>query len=66
LPLSVVVPWAGERVSAVSPPKRSVKLCRTSGYLSASNDWPLLSFRGRNISTRCIASGSLRTATFQT
>ena len=55
LPPSVVVPWAGERVNAVNPPKRSVKCWRTSAYFSAPNDWPLLSWRGRSISTRCIA-----------
>src|SRR3954454_21494621 len=56
LPFSIAVPWAGERVNAVNPPKRSVKFCRTSAYFSDSNDWPLLSWGGRNISIRCIRS----------
>ena len=42
-----------ERFLHCFPPKRSVNCCRTSAYFSASNDWPLLSWRGRSISTRC-------------
>jgi hypothetical protein len=35
LPLSVVVPWAGERVNVVTPPNRSIKCSRTAAYFSA-------------------------------
>ena len=60
---SRVVPWAGERVNAVTPPKRSVSFSRSPENLSESNGRPCLSFRGRSISTRCI---SFRTAAFRT
>src|ERR1700733_2362042 len=55
-PPSDVVPWAGERLNAVSPPKRSIRCARTSAYFSVRKGRPLLSLRGNSISTRCILS----------
>ena len=47
-----MVPWAGE---TVSPPNRSVRCSRTAAYFSSAKGRPLLSLKGKNISTRCMS-----------
>src|SRR5437016_5773515 len=44
---SLIVPCAGDRVKAVSPPNRSVRLSRTAANCSAAKARPLLSFKGK-------------------